>query len=52
MFAMEYFKAAMNLPIIMDIFAFETEARLQRSKRIIRCFHVCFGAIVVVWVIL
>ena len=48
-FAMQYLKASINLPIIMDIFALETQARLDRSKKIIRCFHICFISTLIIW---
>ena len=34
-FAIQYMKAALNLPIIMDIFSKEAESKLKRSKKLI-----------------
>ena len=51
-FAMEYFKAALNLPIIMNLFSPETEAKLKRSSRIIWCTNVCFWTMVIGWLVI
>ena len=48
-FAMEYFEAALNLPIIM-FFSTETETRLKKSKRIIRFVNISFYSLLIGWV--
>ena len=45
---MEYFEAALNLPIIM-FFSAETEARLKKSKRIIRIVNISFYSLLLGW---
>ena len=45
---MEYFYAALNLPIIM-IFSSETEARLKKSKRIILLVNIAFYSFIIGW---
>ena len=45
---MEYFYAALNLPIIMT-FSSETEARLKKSKRIILLVNIAFYSFIVGW---
>ena len=47
-FAMEYFEAALNLPIIM-FFSTETEANLKKSKLIIRLINIGFYSLLLGW---
>ena len=48
-FAMEYLKTSLNLPIILNLFSIGTEAKLKRSNIIIWCINICFYTMVVVW---
>ena len=50
-FSIQYLKAAINLPIIMDIFDRETETRLKNSKTTIRLLHICTTLLVTVCLI-
>ena len=45
---MEYFEAALNLPIIMFL-STETEAKLKKSKQIIRTVNITFYSILFMW---
>ena len=50
-FSIQYLKAAINLPIIMDIFNKETEARLKNSKMTIELLHICVTLLVIVFLV-
>ena len=50
-FALEYLKAALYLPIILDIFSPKTEWRLKRAKLIIYSAGTFFYCALVAWLV-
>lgn len=50
-FAMQYLTAALNLPIIMNIFNTDSEQRLNRSKRIMLAINACYYCVLTCFII-